>query len=88
MRAVEPVPAGIDIPDEVLDWLAASGISVDDPDLYLLVAPCDEFTGDCAGLLASRDFEASSEDVTAAVRAIEEQASPDGPGSVSSSRQS
>lgn len=37
--AVQPEPAGITVPEAVLEWAAGHGLSVDDPDVYLLVAP-------------------------------------------------
>lgn len=37
--AVQPEPAGITVPQEVLDFAAGHGLGEDDPDVYLLVAP-------------------------------------------------
>ncbi|MBM9510058.1 hypothetical protein [Actinacidiphila acididurans] len=37
--AVQPEPAGIAIPETVLEWATGHGLSMDDPDVYLVVAP-------------------------------------------------
>lgn len=50
-RAVEPGIADIEIPDEVLTWAEGNGISLNDPDVYLLVTPADE-AGDVIGEIA------------------------------------
>jgi ribosomal protein L25 (general stress protein Ctc) len=52
-RAVEPGVAGVDIPDEILAWAAGHGLSMDDPDVYLLVTPADE-AGSIDGEIAYR----------------------------------
>ncbi|MBV2364245.1 helix-turn-helix domain-containing protein [Streptomonospora nanhaiensis] len=41
-RAVDPEPAGITIPTEVLSWAEGHGFSTDNPDVYLLVATEDD----------------------------------------------
>lgn len=38
-HAVEPGAVSVTIPDKVLDWSAAHGLTEDAPDVYLLVAP-------------------------------------------------
>lgn len=38
-EAVQPEPAGITVPAAVLEWAAGHGLDVDNPDVYLLVAP-------------------------------------------------
>jgi hypothetical protein len=43
--AVEPGAEGVSIPDDVLTWAEGHGLSADDPDVYLLVAPLDEARG-------------------------------------------
>lgn len=50
-RAIEPGPAGIDIPPEILEWAEEHGVGAHDPDVYLLVAPEDE-AGEVAGEIA------------------------------------
>ncbi|GAB3209844.1 hypothetical protein GCM10027294_25840 [Marinactinospora endophytica] len=37
-RAVDPEPAGLTVPDEVLSWAEGHGFSTERPDIYLLVA--------------------------------------------------
>lgn len=39
--AVEPQMIGVDIPLQVLAWAEAHGMTEDDPDVYLLIAPAD-----------------------------------------------
>ncbi|TGB14591.1 helix-turn-helix domain-containing protein [Streptomyces palmae] len=50
-RAVEPERHGVDIPDSVFAWAKRRGLSADDPDVYLLVAPMDE-AGEITGEIA------------------------------------
>ncbi|ONK09418.1 hypothetical protein [Streptomyces sp. MP131-18] len=53
-RAIEPEPHGIAIPDAILDWAEEHGLSISDPDVYLLVTPADE-AGEVAGEIAYRE---------------------------------
>jgi hypothetical protein len=51
VTAVEPGPAGVDIPDEILLWAGHHGLSPDSPNIYLLVATEDE-AGEIPGEIA------------------------------------
>lgn len=54
--AVEPEPAGVTIPDDILLWATYArtrrGVPEDDPDVYLLVATEDEARNDLPGEIA------------------------------------
>jgi len=63
-RAVEPAPAGVDIPADVLEWAEENGVAVDNPDVYVLVTPADE-AGEVDGEIAHRRGEVSDEDMAA-----------------------
>lgn len=54
VAAVEPGPAGVDVPADVLGWAAGHGLDADtEPDVYLLVATEDE-AGEITGEIAYR----------------------------------
>lgn len=61
-RAVEPAIAGVEIPDGVLTWAENHGLSMDDPDVYILVAPEDE-AGEVIGEIAGMSGTLPSSDV-------------------------
>ncbi|TDC02652.1 hypothetical protein E1091_00175 [Micromonospora fluostatini] len=61
-QAVEPAMAGVEIPRDVLDWAEGHGLSDEDPDVYLLVAPADE-AGEVSGEVAWIKRAASAEDL-------------------------
>lgn len=69
-QAVEAEPNGITVPDDVIDWATGHGLSMDDPDVYLLVAPCEEAFTEVIGLIATTDGEVSDEDGARLVKAI------------------
>jgi hypothetical protein len=56
---VEPGAAGIDIPDDVLDWAEANGVNPDDPDVYILVTT-EPHPGWIAGARAALEGEVSA----------------------------
>jgi hypothetical protein len=71
--AVQPEPAGITIPDDVLTWATGHGLNVDDPDVYLLLAPQDGAT-DMQGEVAFMEGRLSLADAAALHTALTEQA--------------
>jgi hypothetical protein len=71
-RAAEPGPAGVGIPDDVLDWAAGHGLALDNPDIYLLVTPGDE-AGEIAGEIAYRAGQLPVADVTAIRESLEQE---------------
>jgi hypothetical protein len=77
--AVQPEPAGITIPKDVLAWAQGHGLSLDDPDVYLLLAP-QEGAGDLPGEIAFMEGELSDTEAVAlraALDAQEEQTAQD-----------
>lgn len=50
--AVEPHPLGVTIPDEVMTWAEGHGLSMDDPDVYLLVTT-EQHAGEVIGEIGS-----------------------------------
>jgi hypothetical protein len=71
-QAVQPEPAGITIPDEILTWATGHGLSVDDPDVYLLIAPQDD-AEDMQGEIAFTEGRLTVEDAAALYMALAEQ---------------
>lgn len=63
-HAVQPEPAGVTVPDDVLQWAAGYGLSVDDPDVYLLVCPKGD-AEDMNGEIAYMAGQVSPEDAAA-----------------------
>jgi len=51
--------AGLPFGDEVYTWLEANGVTTEDPDLWVLVTPADEFAGDLRNVVDARDVEAA-----------------------------
>ncbi|MCX4451625.1 hypothetical protein [Streptomyces sp. NBC_01789] len=68
-RAVEPGPAGVDVPDEILAWAGRHGLSDDDPEVYLLVTPRNE-AGEILGEIVWREYRATPDDMTALSNAL------------------
>jgi hypothetical protein len=52
--AVDPGPSGVSVPDEILDWATGHGLSLSDPDVYVLVTD-EENPGPVTGQVASRE---------------------------------
>jgi hypothetical protein len=59
--AVEPGEAGVDIPDDVLEWAEANGVDPDDPDVYMLVTT-EANPGGLSGARGWRDGTVSASD--------------------------
>ncbi|MEU9849331.1 hypothetical protein [Streptomyces sp. NPDC047985] len=71
-RAVEPGPAGIDVPNAILAWAEAHGHGPDDVSVYLLVTPTDE-AGEVMGELACTEHPMTDEEMTVLRDALSEQ---------------
>lgn len=71
--AVQPEPAGITVPDDVLEWASGHGLADDDPDVYLVVAPQEGAT-DMQGEIAFTEGRLSMVDGAALHKALAEQA--------------
>lgn len=69
-RAVEPGPAGVTIPRDVIDWAESHGLADTDPDVYLLVTPEDE-AGEVPGEIAYRKGTLPAKDVAAIRQALD-----------------
>lgn len=70
-RACEPEVAGVDMPSDVMAWAVAHGLNMDDPDVYVLVAPMDE-AGEILGEIVHMAGELPADAVTRIRKAIEE----------------
>lgn len=70
-RAVDPGLAGIDVPAGILAWAKESGLSMDDPDVYLLVTPSDE-AGEVPGEIAYRELAMDADDLATVRAALDE----------------
>lgn len=74
-RAVDPGIAGVDVPAEVLEWAEGHGLSVDDPDVVLLVAPGESAqVGDVPGEIDYLEAIASASEVEQVVDALDDPA--------------
>ena len=62
-HAVDPAQAGVAIPDGIVDWATGHGLSVNDPDVYLLVTPTSEARSDVIGEIAYREHPMPAEDL-------------------------
>lgn len=71
-RAVEPGVVGITVPDEILTWAEENGMSMDDPDVYLLVTPADE-AGEVIGEIAYRELAMPADDLAAVRAALDDE---------------
>ncbi|WP_062215700.1 hypothetical protein [Streptomyces sp. NBRC 109706] len=71
-RAVEPGVAGINVPDEILTWAAKHGLSMDDPDVYLLVTPTEE-AGTVDGEIAYRELAMPAADLATVRAALDDE---------------
>ncbi|MFB7763508.1 hypothetical protein [Streptomyces xiamenensis] len=71
-RIVEPGPAGVDVPDVILEWAAAHGLDESDPDVWLGVTLASD-AGKVPGEIAYRDGALSKEDGEAIAAQLNEQ---------------
>jgi antitoxin (DNA-binding transcriptional repressor) of toxin-antitoxin stability system len=76
-HAVEPGPAGIEIPREVIDWAEQNGNTEDDPDTYVMATPADEASGAITGQLAAQEFPIAAADLARLRAALAEQDATD-----------
>lgn len=70
-RVADPQAAGVDIPDDILDWAMEHGLSMDDPGVYLVVVPADEARGGLTGELTWRERAMPAGDLAALRAALE-----------------